>query len=236
MATTIRRPVNRMGICSRWPRANRHSSSISPAVVQRVPAKTPGGTTAIPTFMASHVVPQTKHSTANRARWRVAIETAGRTVTATLAIYAAWRRPSVKRLKRNGAGSTTGVSPATRSAVSRPAPGPMPKPWPEKPVARKKPGIAGHLADHRHRIGRHVDQAAPAFRHLHPRECREATRQHRARLFAASPALALDRAHVPPRTAWPHPATSAVACATRRRSAGRSAGGSRRSSASSVGA
>src|SRR3954453_23863923 len=28
------------------------------------------------------------------------------------------------------------------SAASLPAAGPMPKPWPEKPVARKKPGMA----------------------------------------------------------------------------------------------
>ena len=30
--------------------------------------------------------------------------------------------------------------PATMSATSLPAPGPMPKPWPENPVAMKKPG------------------------------------------------------------------------------------------------
>src|SRR5262249_53703972 len=48
--------------------------------------------------------------------------------------------PSEKRAKRKGAGSTSGGSPVTRSAISRPAPGPMPKPWPEKPVAMKKPG------------------------------------------------------------------------------------------------
>ncbi|HVZ09137.1 hypothetical protein, partial [Rhodopila sp.] len=39
-------------------------------------------------------------------------------------------------------GSTTGRMPVTRSAVSLPAPRPMPKPWPEKPVAMKKPGSA----------------------------------------------------------------------------------------------
>lgn len=32
--------------------------------------------------------------------------------------------PSLKRAKRNGDGSTSGVSPATRSAISFPAPGP----------------------------------------------------------------------------------------------------------------
>lgn len=44
-----------------------------------------------------------------------------------------------KRLKRSirkGAGSTQGVEPVTRSAIRAPAPGPIPKPWPEKPVAR----------------------------------------------------------------------------------------------------
>jgi len=39
--------------------------------------------------------------------------------------------PSLKREKRNGAGSTRGVCPATRSAVRRPAPSPIPKPCPE---------------------------------------------------------------------------------------------------------
>src|SRR5215475_6419117 len=48
--------------------------------------------------------------------------------------------PSAKRPKRYGAGSTMGGAPDTRSAIRRPAPGPMPKPWPEKPVAMKKPG------------------------------------------------------------------------------------------------
>src|SRR5205085_808557 len=48
--------------------------------------------------------------------------------------------PSVKRERRNGAGSTIGGAPLTMSAINRPAPGPMPKPWPEKPVAMKKPG------------------------------------------------------------------------------------------------
>src|SRR5204862_736971 len=48
--------------------------------------------------------------------------------------------PSVKRDRRNGAGSTIGGAPVTMSAISLPAPGPMPKPWPENPVAMKNPG------------------------------------------------------------------------------------------------
>ena len=51
-----------------------------PADVQRVPAKTPGGTVAMPTFMASQVVPQTKHNTPNSMRWRAAIEIGTRPV------------------------------------------------------------------------------------------------------------------------------------------------------------
>jgi hypothetical protein len=41
-----------------------------------------------------------------------------------------------------GAGIDDRVRPVTRSAIRRPAPGPMPKSWPEKPVATKKPGIS----------------------------------------------------------------------------------------------
>jgi hypothetical protein len=41
-----------------------------------------------------------------------------------------------RRSKRNGPGSTIGLSPETISAIRRPAPGPMPKPWPEKPLAK----------------------------------------------------------------------------------------------------
>jgi hypothetical protein len=43
------------------------------------------------------------------------------------------RVPLVKRAKRKAAGSTIGGWPVTMSAMSRPAPSPMP--WPEKPVA-----------------------------------------------------------------------------------------------------
>src|ERR1051325_6986742 len=49
--------------------------------------------------------------------------------------------PSLKRDRRNGAGSTIGGAPVTMSATSLPAPGPIPKPCPENPVAMKKPGI-----------------------------------------------------------------------------------------------
>jgi hypothetical protein len=37
--------------------------------------------------------------------------------------------------------STTGASPATRSAINRLAPGRMPNPCPEKPVAMKNSGM-----------------------------------------------------------------------------------------------
>ena len=49
--------------------------------------------------------------------------------------------PSLNREKRNGEGSTMGFAPVTRSAARRPAAGPMPKPWPEKPVDSTSPGI-----------------------------------------------------------------------------------------------
>src|SRR5262249_40235414 len=41
--------------------------------------------------------------------------------------------PSVKRASRKGVGSTRGRLPITISAISQPAPGPMPKPCPENP-------------------------------------------------------------------------------------------------------
>ena len=46
----------------------------------------------------------------------------------------------MNRERRKGVGSTKVGSPATISATSLPAPGPMPKPCPENPVAMKKPG------------------------------------------------------------------------------------------------
>ena len=45
-----------------------------------------------------------------------------------------------KRLRRNGVGSTQVSSPQTICAISFPAPGPRPNPWPENPVAMKKLG------------------------------------------------------------------------------------------------
>jgi hypothetical protein len=50
------------------------------------------------------------------------------------------RLPSENRLNRNGAGSTTGGSPITNSAIRRPAPGAIPNPCPVNPVAMKNPG------------------------------------------------------------------------------------------------
>ena len=64
------------------------------------------------------------------------------------------RRPSERADRRKPAGRRSGAcgcrppdrpaasSPVTMSAASLPAAGPMPKPWPLKPVARKKPGSA----------------------------------------------------------------------------------------------
>src|SRR5215831_4957448 len=48
--------------------------------------------------------------------------------------------PSAKRVRRNGVGSMRVGSPATMSATSFPAPGPIPKPCPENPVATTRPG------------------------------------------------------------------------------------------------
>ena len=48
------------------------------------------------------------------------------------------KRPGLK-----GAGSKIGSVPLTRSAIRWPAPGPMPKPCPEKPAARMNPGTCG---------------------------------------------------------------------------------------------
>src|SRR5262249_44107504 len=50
------------------------------------------------------------------------------------------REPSLNRDKRKALGPTIGGRPVTMSAMSRPAPGPMPKPWPEKPAAMWRPG------------------------------------------------------------------------------------------------
>ena len=48
--------------------------------------------------------------------------------------------PSVKRDNRKRVRSCAGGRPDTMSAITRPAPGPMPKPWPLNPVAMNSPG------------------------------------------------------------------------------------------------
>ena len=40
-------------------------------------------------------------------------------------------------------GSKIGAAPVTRSPMRWPAPGPIPKPWPENPAARMNPGMPG---------------------------------------------------------------------------------------------
>ena len=52
----------------------RHAISTSPATVQRVPENRPGGTIITPTFIASQLVPQTKHRKANSNRCWVNLE------------------------------------------------------------------------------------------------------------------------------------------------------------------
>jgi len=47
---------------------------MAPAMVQRRPANTPGETVAMPTFIASQVVPQTKQMKANIARCDAVVE------------------------------------------------------------------------------------------------------------------------------------------------------------------
>ena len=64
----------------------------------------------------------------------------------------------------------------TSSAISRPAPGAMPKPWPLKPVAMKNPGSAVDAGNHRDGVRRDVDHAAPAVRDAHGLENREGIR------------------------------------------------------------
>src|ERR1700722_15564922 len=58
----------------RSPRARRKARMTAPARVQRRPAKTPGETVAMPTFIASQVVPQTKQMKTNIARCDVVDE------------------------------------------------------------------------------------------------------------------------------------------------------------------
>ena len=65
--------------------------------------------------------------------WQSMAAAVRRQVGAAVHALATWRRTA-----RNGTafGSTTGDDPVTRSAINRPAPGPMPKPWPENPLMR----------------------------------------------------------------------------------------------------
>ena len=62
----------------------------------------------------------------------------------------------------------------------------MPKPWPEKPVARKKPGTLSTGRDDRHGVGHHIDQPGPLLRHSRLREDREG-------LGEAGPGLVVER-------------------------------------------
>src|SRR5579863_573499 len=177
-ATTNSRPVSRIGISSRWPRAHRHNNSISPAVVHRVPANTPGGTTAMPTFIPSHVVPQTKHNTANNARWRAAIAIAGCAVTRASDVLCRPTPPLSEPAEpeRHRIDNRRITRDEIRSQPSRP--GPNAEAVPGKTRGQKEPRHRRHFADHRHRVWRDVDHPAPAFRHLHPRKRRERARQY----------------------------------------------------------
>src|ERR1700750_2425717 len=66
--TKTRRGINRGGGITRWPRNARYPRMMIPAILQRSPANTPGETVAIPIFIASQVVPQTKQIKTNIAR------------------------------------------------------------------------------------------------------------------------------------------------------------------------
>src|ERR1700710_1181151 len=72
--TKISLGIRRGGGMIRSPRARRKARRTAPARVQRRPAKTPGETVAMPTFIASQVVPQTKQMKTNIARCDVADE------------------------------------------------------------------------------------------------------------------------------------------------------------------
>src|SRR5471030_2666730 len=60
--------IRRGGGMTRWPRKPRKARMMAPAMLQRSPAKIPGATVAMPTFIASQVVPQTKQIKTNIAR------------------------------------------------------------------------------------------------------------------------------------------------------------------------
>ncbi len=66
--TSSSRGTSLGGGITRCPRDARYSRIIEPAMVQRRPAKIPGETVEIPTFIASQVVPQTKQMKTNIAR------------------------------------------------------------------------------------------------------------------------------------------------------------------------
>src|SRR3978361_1830214 len=66
--TNTRRGIRRGGGMTRWPRNFRNARMRAPAMLQRRPAKIPGATVAMPIFIASQVVPQTKQMKANIAR------------------------------------------------------------------------------------------------------------------------------------------------------------------------
>lgn len=95
--------------------------------------------------------PSTRRSAAAQARCRCAR-------------WKSARLPQADRLNRSGlkrAGSKIGTAPVARSAIGWPTPGPTPKPCPEEPEARMKPGtVRRHAGDdsqrrrHRHRDGR----------------------------------------------------------------------------------
>src|SRR5271166_304970 len=77
------RRISRRGRNGWWPWLTLQASRANPAQVQRSPANTPGGTTAMPTFMPSQVVPHTTHRKANIAWRRMEGETRRRVTTET---------------------------------------------------------------------------------------------------------------------------------------------------------
>ena len=121
------------------------------------------------------------------------------------------RQPEVRSGRRSAA------RPVTMSAISLPAAGPMPKPWPEKPVAMWKPGMLSIGGNDRNGIGRDVDIAGPALRDLGLCEDREMPSGSlaSARIGAAS-WRAWDRARGSIRRDSPHPSPSGWASVPRR--------------------
>ena len=72
--TNTSRPTTRGGMRIGRPCSRHQASSTIPAKVQRVPEKKPGGTVAMPAFIASQFTPQTMQSVANSRRWRASFE------------------------------------------------------------------------------------------------------------------------------------------------------------------